>query len=54
MKRSKDGNFSVAITLKPGEHAFRYVPDGERWENDRNADEYRPNPFGGEDSIIKA
>jgi 1,4-alpha-glucan branching enzyme len=53
MKQLKDGSFSISVTLKPGEYAFRYLLDGEHWENDWQADEYRPNPFGTEDSIIK-
>jgi hypothetical protein len=27
--------------------------DGERWENDFAADEYAPNPFGSDDSVLK-
>ncbi len=33
-------------------HAFRYLLDSERWENDRNADGYIPNIYGSNDSII--
>jgi len=32
---------------------FRYLVDGERWENDWAADAYVPNPFGGEDSVVE-
>ena len=53
LKRRKDGSFSTTISLKPGaEYRFRYWVDGERWENDWNADKYLPNSFGSEDSII--
>jgi 1,4-alpha-glucan branching enzyme len=55
MKQLKDGSFSATVSLEAGEsYRFRYLLDGERWENDWQADEYRPNPFGGEDSVIKA
>jgi hypothetical protein len=27
--------------------------DGERWENDREADGYAPNDFGTDDSIVE-
>ncbi len=53
MKRLKDGGFSVSLTLRSGEYAFRYFLDGQRWENDWKADEYRRNAFGSEDSIIR-
>ncbi len=53
MKRLKNGTFSVTLTLQPGEHRFRYYVDGKRWENDWEAEEYRANPFGSEDSIVK-
>ncbi len=32
---------------------FRYLLDGERWENDWAADGYVPNPFGSEDSLLE-
>jgi 1,4-alpha-glucan branching enzyme len=54
LKRRKDGSFSTTISLKPGSsYRFRYLLDGERWENDWQADEYLPNEFGTQDSVIK-
>jgi len=54
MKRRKDGRFSLTISLKPDqEYRFRYLLDGERWENDWEADAYVPNPFGSEDSVVQ-
>lgn len=53
MKVHKDGSFSVTISLKPGEeYRFRYLLDGERWENDWDADAYQNNPYGTQDSIV--
>jgi len=53
MKKRKDGSFTVTISLKPGnEYRFRYLLDGERWENDWDADAYLNNPYGSQDSII--
>ncbi len=53
MKKLKDGSFSVTISLETGKsYRFRYVLDGERWENDWEADAYRPNAYGSEDSIV--
>jgi len=53
MRRYKDGNFKVSVTLKSGKkYRFRYQLDGERWENDWEADAYAQNEFGSEDSIV--
>lgn len=54
LTRRKDGRFSTTLTLETGrEFRFRYLLDGERWENDWEADGYLPNEYGSEDSIIK-
>ncbi len=53
MKLLKNGNFSITLTLPPGEYAFRYYLDDQRWDNDPAADQQHPNPFGSEDSIIR-
>ena len=54
MKQLKDGSFSITISWEPGRaYRFRYLLDGERWENDWAADEYLPNEFGSEDSVIE-
>ena len=54
MRRYKDGNFKASVTLETGKsYRFRYRLDGERWENDWEADAYAPNEFGSEDSIVE-
>jgi 1,4-alpha-glucan branching enzyme len=54
MKRRKDGRFSLTISLKPGrQYRFRYLLDGERWENDPAADGYVLNEFGSDDSVVE-
>jgi len=53
MKRRKDGSFSTTLSLKPGEsYRFRYLLDGERWENDWIADRYVANEYGTQDSLV--
>ncbi len=53
MKKLKNGDFTLTLTLKAGrEYRFRYLIDGERWENDWNADRYDPNEFGWHDSVV--
>lgn len=54
MRQLKDGSFSATLSLESDkEYRFRYLLDNERWENDWEADDYRPNPFGSDDSIIR-
>ena len=54
MRRYKDGNFKVSFVLEAGKrYRFRYQLDGERWENDWEADGYVRNDFGTEDSIVQ-
>jgi 1,4-alpha-glucan branching enzyme len=53
MKRLKNGTFTATVTLEPNkEYHFRYFVDGQRWENDWNADKYVPNRHGTDDSVI--
>ena len=53
MKQRKDGSFTKKMTLKSGNsYRFRYLLDGERWENAWDADAYVPNDFGSEDSVV--
>jgi 1,4-alpha-glucan branching enzyme len=53
MKRLKDGRFSVLLELEQGHaYQFRYLVDGQEWFNDWQADQYVPNPFNGENSVI--
>lgn len=53
MKRSNKGGFKLTVSLKPGSsYRFRYLLDGQRWENDWDADGYIPNPYGTQDSVV--
>ncbi len=45
------GAWRTTVPLPPGRHRFRYVIDGERWENDWAADEYESNDLGEQNSI---
>jgi 1,4-alpha-glucan branching enzyme len=53
MRRDAEGGFSVTVDLDAGRtYRFRYLLDGERWDNDWAADAYVPNSFGGDDSVV--
>ena len=54
MKKKKDGTFYTALTLNAGKaYQFRYFLDGERWENDWQADAYVPSDLGVENSVVE-
>ncbi len=53
LSRLENGDFAVTIRLDGGkEYRFRYLIDGERWENDWSADKYVKGPFGSDDSVV--
>lgn len=53
MKKLKDGTFKLTVDLRAGqEYQFRYLLDGERWENDGSADKYAYCSFGNCDNSI--
>lgn len=43
---------SKAVQLKPGRHSFRYLLDGQTWQNDEAADGTEATPFGSENSVL--
>ena len=53
MRRGAAGGFSLTVDLDAGRtYRFRYLLDGQRWDNDWAADAYVPNSFGGDDSVV--
>jgi 1,4-alpha-glucan branching enzyme len=53
MRRDADGGFSMTVDLDAGRaYRFRYLLDGQRWDNDWAADAYVRNDFGGDDSVV--
>lgn len=54
MAQQPDGSFMLVLTLDTGRvYHFRYLVNGEFWENDWDADWYNPNPYGGDNSVIR-
>lgn len=54
LETRKGGRFSLTISLEAGQaYEYRYLLDGKSWENDWEADYYRPNEFGTENSVIE-
>lgn len=53
MEQLKSGEFKARVRLPVGQRfQFRYLIDGNRWENDEAADAYVPNEHGGENSVV--
>ena len=53
MHRDAEGGFSLTVGLRTGRaYRFRYLLDGQRWDNDWAADAYVRNGFGGDDSVV--
>ena len=53
LDRDDDGCWQATVALRSGfEYRYKYLIDGQRWENAWEADGYVANPFGSEDSLI--
>ena len=53
LTRTDGGSFQATLELPAGRRwRFRYLLDGQRWENDWAADDYLPNVHGGDDSVV--
>ena len=54
MTRLKNGEHKVTLDLEPGrEYGYRFLIDGEVWENDWEADKYAPSGFSdAENSVV--
>lgn len=55
LTKQENGDFTLALELDAGkEYRFRYLIDGQRWENDWHADKYVKSPYDVEDSVVYA
>jgi len=53
LKLRSNKTFSCTVTLdRDQRYAFRYRCEGEQWYDDEEADEYEPNEFGSQNSIL--
>lgn len=55
MKYVKSRNvWSTTVSLEPGRsYQFRYLIDGDQWQNDDGADGYESSPYFTENSVIR-
>jgi len=53
LERGSDGSWRATVALEPGRsYRYRYLLDGERWENGWQTDGYVPNSYGSDDSVV--
>ena len=53
LARNDTGEWEATVGLQVGQaYRYRYLLDGHHWENAWNADQYIPNPYGGDDSVL--
>ncbi len=53
MKKNRKGVFRTRVRFpKEADFQFRYLIDGEIWENDCAADAYRLNEHGSDNSVV--
>jgi len=45
LRKGKDGEWKISLTLDPGQYQYRFLVDGE-WQNDPRSPECVNNPFG--------
>ena len=50
MKKDADGVWRVTVELPSGTHRYRFLVDGQWWD-DSACQQRVPNPFGGEDAV---
>ena len=52
LARGDDRVWRVTVPLVPGTYRYKFLLDGETWENGTHADRYEENAYGTEDSVI--
>jgi 1,4-alpha-glucan branching enzyme len=52
LQSDAEGEWSIELSLPPGDYEYLFVVD-ERWQPDPACAERQPNPFGGENSVLR-
>lgn len=53
LRQDRDGTWRISVDLDAGRvYQFRYLIDGERWTNDKNADAYVHNPYDNDNFLV--
>jgi len=51
LRKGVNGEWRTTLELKPGEHQYRLIIDGQ-WSDDPQAVKRQPNPYGGQNCIL--
>jgi 1,4-alpha-glucan branching enzyme len=52
-QRPSDGAWEITLVLDAGrEYQYRYLVNGTDWQNDWQADQYKPNPYSTDNSVL--
>ena len=51
LQSDAEGEWSIELSLPPGDYEYLFVVD-DSWQPDPACAECRPNPFGGENSVL--
>ena len=52
MEKREGGLWQTTLKLALGEYEYKFVVDGARWVEDPNANRFKPDHFGGRNSVI--
>lgn len=53
LAKQKDGSFKASVELEKGRsYQYRFLINGDKWENDWSAEAYAPTPFGTYNSVV--
>ncbi len=52
LKKYRGGTWKTNLTLKPGKYEYKFIVDGEWWDDPR-CNVYVPNPFGTKNSVVE-
>ncbi|HEY4416223.1 MAG TPA: glycogen-binding domain-containing protein [Verrucomicrobiae bacterium] len=50
MSKNDNGIWQAAVAMQPGEYQYRFLVDGEWWDDEECAS-YSPNPFGSRNAV---
>ncbi len=52
LTKQENGTWTIDIPLKPGVYTYMFVVDGKAWVTDPNAESYRDDGFGYQNSVV--
>ena len=53
LTQGDDRSWSITVPLTPGTYRYKFLLDGETWENGPDADRLEDNAYGTQDSVVE-